>query len=34
VVDVVLILGHLPPFRKSNPPLSAVTVPELCQNHR
>jgi len=24
----------LPPFQKSNPPLSAITVPELCQNPR
>src|SRR5882762_8821551 len=29
VVEVILILKHLPPFQNSNPPLSAVTVPEL-----
>jgi hypothetical protein len=33
-VEVDLILKHLSPFQKSNPPLSAVTVSELCQNPR
>ena len=31
-VGVALILKHLPSFRKSNPPLSTITVSELCQN--
>jgi hypothetical protein len=31
-VEVNLILKHLLPFQKLNPPLSAVTVSELCQN--
>ena len=34
VVEAILILKHLPPFQKSNPPLSTITVPELCQNPR
>ena len=32
VVEAILILKHLPPLQKSNPPFSAVTVSELCQN--
>ena len=31
---VPFILKHLPLFQKSNPPLSVITVPELCQNPR
>jgi hypothetical protein len=34
VVEVILILKHLPLFQKLNPPPSAVTVSELCQNPR
>jgi hypothetical protein len=30
-VGSTLILKHLPLFQKSNPPFSALTVPELCQ---
>jgi hypothetical protein len=33
-VGVAFILKHFRAFQKSNPPFSAITVPELCQNHR
>jgi hypothetical protein len=34
MVEVVYILKHLPPFQKSDPPLSAIVVSELCRNYR